>query len=241
MAWEKYGDGLRLVRSPHFDKDKVLRLVSQLRTMYTRSRNICDQLEKVANHGTVSRAMVFQFSKWCHCRLGKGMEIAVEISKELFFGVVCRRFLTEQNVPVPNPEVASNDYQKWLVDVLSLSDGVAQEAVYPDEIDDNFVEGRVKQVRVNIYERNKDARRKCLEHYGDKCRICGFSFEDTYEGIGSGFIHVHHIVPIFTIGKEYSVNPVKDLIPVCPNCHAVIHKCKHPYSIDEVKAMLKGK
>jgi 5-methylcytosine-specific restriction protein A len=31
-------------------------------------------------------------------------------------------------------------------------------------------------------------------------------------------------VPISTIGKEYLLDPVKDLVPVCPNCHAMLHR-----------------
>ncbi|MEI8372579.1 MAG: hypothetical protein WCJ35_07065 [Planctomycetota bacterium] len=37
-------------------------------------------------------------------------------------------------------------------------------------------------------------------------------------------------------GKEYKVDPVNDLRPVCANCHAILHRLKPAYSIDEVKA-----
>lgn len=42
--------------------------------------------------------------------------------------------------------------------------------------------------------------------------------------MGKGFIHVHHIVPLHTIKSDYVVNCATDLIPVCPNCHAILHK-----------------
>ena len=54
--------------------------------------------------------------------------------------------------------------------------------------------------------------------------ICGFDFEKTYGEIGKGFIHVHHIVPVSEIGESYRVDYEKDLIPVCPNCHAMLHR-----------------
>jgi 5-methylcytosine-specific restriction protein A len=51
---------------------------------------------------------------------------------------------------------------------------------------------------------------------------------------------VHHIVPIAKVGKQYRLNPITDLRPVCPNCHAVIHRSEPPFSIEEVKQMLRN-
>lgn len=98
--------------------------------------------------------------------------------------------------------------------------------VYPDseDVDDTIVEGAVKKISVNAYERNPIARMKCIEHYGSVCTICGLDFGKYYGEFASGFIHVHHIKPIHEIGKEYVVDPINDLIPVCPNCHAMLHK-----------------
>jgi hypothetical protein len=102
-----------------------------------------------------------------------------------------------------------------------------------------FIEGYKMPVFVNKYERNLNARRKCIEYYGAVCRACDFDFEREYGGIGKGFIHVHHLIPISQIGELYSINPIKDLIPVCPNCHAMIHKRKPiPFTIDEIKEKL---
>ncbi|MBE2217886.1 MAG: HNH endonuclease [Ignavibacteria bacterium] len=78
----------------------------------------------------------------------------------------------------------------------------------------------------------------CIKYYGAKCQICGFDFEEKYGDIGKGFIHVHHKVDISTIGKEYEVDFKKDLIPVCPNCHAMLHKRKPAYSIDDLKQLI---
>ncbi|MEP0955885.1 HNH endonuclease [Microcoleus sp. FACHB-1515] len=101
-----------------------------------------------------------------------------------------------------------------------------------------FVEGSVKSIRVNAYERNRKARNACLKHYGTACFICGFSFASFGKSFAS-FIHVHHLVPISSIGHEYHLDPIKDLRPVCPNCHAVIHRREPPFGIEEVKSMLK--
>ncbi len=116
------------------------------------------------------------------------------------------------------------------------------EIIYPDDLQEyhaGFWEGAKKEVIVNSFERNPEARKGCIEYYGVKCKCCGFSFEDKYGEIGKGFIHVHHLKPISEIGKEYQVNPVEDLIPLCPNCHAMIHKKNPPFSVDELKKIMK--
>ena len=100
-----------------------------------------------------------------------------------------------------------------------------------------LAEGAVYRVAVTAYERNPEARRLCLAHYGNSCVVCGFDFEATYGQEAEGFIHVHHLLMLSQIGKEYVIDPVKDLRPVCPNCHSVIHLNTPPHSIDEVKAM----
>lgn len=111
----------------------------------------------------------------------------------------------------------------------------------PEEIDepDEFYKGAVRQITINAYERNAQARNKCIEHYGARCSVCDMTFEEEYGKMGKGFIHVHHLKPLGDIGADYKVDPVKDLRPICPNCHAMIHMRKPAYSIEEVKAMLK--
>lgn len=101
-------------------------------------------------------------------------------------------------------------------------------------------EGKVHKVAVNPYERNEEARRKCLAHYGPSCQVCGFNFKAAY-GLEEEFIHVHHIRSLAEIGKEYEVDPVRDLVPVCANCHSAIHLKNPPYRPDELKAILVGR
>lgn len=80
-----------------------------------------------------------------------------------------------------------------------------------------------KKVLVNKYERNPVARRKCLEIHGTSCVICGFNSADVYGMEFDDKIEVHHIVPIHEINEDYKVDPETDLIPVCPNCHMILH------------------
>lgn len=124
---------------------------------------------------------------------------------------------------------------------LNLIDKEPQKTVYPDEVDVEieYSEGKTKKVLVNSYERNPVARKKCIEHFGLNCQVCDFNFKEKFGDLGKDFIHVHHKIDIATIGNEYSVNPLTDLIPVCPNCHSMLHKRKPAYSISELKAMMK--
>ena len=101
-----------------------------------------------------------------------------------------------------------------------------------------FIEGSVKTTVTNRYERNKDARTECIKHYGAKCYVCGFDFGKVYGEIGEGFIHVHHEVDISLIGNEYKVDPVKDLKPVRPNCHAMLHQKRPAYTVEELKKIM---
>lgn len=103
-----------------------------------------------------------------------------------------------------------------------------------------LVEGAVRQVLVNAYERNPVARVRCLEAYGYKCVACNFDFGAAYGKDAEGFIHVHHIKPLAEIAGQYEVDPIEDLRPVCPNCHAVIHMVNPPRSIEQLKSMLHG-
>ena len=107
-----------------------------------------------------------------------------------------------------------------------------------DEVVEYYPEGSKQIVLLNKYERNTKAREKCIEHYGAVCKACNFDFEINYGEVGKGFIHVHHIIAISDIGKSYKVDPINDLIPICPNCHAMIHQRKPSFTVDEIKEML---
>ncbi|MBE8233557.1 MAG: HNH endonuclease [Endozoicomonadaceae bacterium] len=103
---------------------------------------------------------------------------------------------------------------------------------------DKYYEGASKTISVNIYERNVKARTKCMELFGLSCAACKFNFESNYGMLGKGFIHIHHLTPISEVGVEYKLNPEKDLRPVCPNCHAMLHRTQPPLSISELITIL---
>lgn len=110
-----------------------------------------------------------------------------------------------------------------------------------DEISTNNVglmEGALHRVVGSQYERNPTARLICIKYYGAVCFVCNFSFESAYGQIGRGFIHVHHLTPISSIGESYQIDPIEDLRPACPNCHAMLHRREPPLTIVELQDLL---
>jgi 5-methylcytosine-specific restriction enzyme A len=121
-------------------------------------------------------------------------------------------------------------------------DGRRQEHILPEEVDEEDaagLEGERRSVFVNIYERNPAARRKCISHWKPICRVCEFDFEAVYGNLGEGFIHVHHLKPLGEVGEAYRLDPIEDLRPVCPNCHAMLHQQRPALKIEELKAIIR--
>ena len=128
---------------------------------------------------------------------------------------------------------------KSVAQIMHAMNIAKETATFPDEEPACVPEGAKKQVTVDIRERNPEARRKCIEHYGATCVVCGFNFGKAYGDYFEGKIHVHHLKPLAKFTDEHDVNPIADLRPVCPNCHMILH-CNsgdEPYTIDAVKAM----
>lgn len=125
--------------------------------------------------------------------------------------------------------------------ILKCFPDVSQETLprnsLPEEI---LIEGGMKDILTNKYERNLTARKKCIAVHGTACKICGFDFGEVYGPEFAGKIEVHHKKPLYTIKEDYVVDPVNDLIPVCPNCHMIIHsKVDGFYTVEEVMEMVK--
>ena len=100
------------------------------------------------------------------------------------------------------------------------------------------VEGARYRVVVSAYERDPEARRQCIAAHGTACCVCGFRFGAMYGPVAEGFVHVHHLRPLSEAGGAHRVDPVEDLRPVCPNCHAVLHLGGRCRSIEEVRQLL---
>lgn len=104
-----------------------------------------------------------------------------------------------------------------------------------------LLEGGKYSVVQTRYERDSQARQTCLDTYGYKCNICTFDFEKKYGPLGRAFIHVHHIIPVSEIGRSMPTNPEKNLIPVCPNCHAMLHRSRETMHPDTLREIIKNR
>jgi 5-methylcytosine-specific restriction protein A len=100
------------------------------------------------------------------------------------------------------------------------------------------VEGQVIEAVSKRYERSRLNRAACIEIQGSRCVVCSFDFGSTYGPIGEGFIHVHHVTSIATAGPGTVIDPSRDLVPVCPNCHAMLHSSRPPLLPDTLRALL---
>lgn len=116
---------------------------------------------------------------------------------------------------IPNLEIIK---QKTFADLSLLND--------LDNSLESSQEGQLKTKFVTMYERDPKLRLQAIAIHGSSCAACGFNFSNFYGEYAEGFIHIHHIVPISDFGGSRTVNPETDLVPLCANCHSVVHRKK---------------
>lgn len=213
------------------------------------AQNLLRQIGRVAGmwkkYGNVHCVFVWEDDS----DVGRAFRLAVEGSSTVESAVVpienllrfdANKCCTDQEIvdcfaqlPASTVEVAE---ATPLTTNMPLDDG----SLFPNELPEgaNYTEGLAQEVLVNRYERSLESRKACLDHYRCVCQVCNLDFSERYGPLGTGFIHVHHRVPIASIGTEYSVDPISDLVPVCPNCHAMLHRHEPPLKIEELRALL---
>lgn len=169
--------------------------------------------------------------KFCRLRLLTQVD-----TPDLGLDVLCARGLT---AAPQGPVRLRGEILSYIETKFSNAD---RDDFFPEALDSTAVEfeGMKKQITVNKYERSSIARAKCIECHGYICATCKFDFEKEYGEIGREFIHVHHVRPISSIGKSYRIDYEKDLIPICPNCHAMLHRKLNgkELSIDELRELV---
>lgn len=136
-------------------------------------------------------------------------------------------------VDISNQDVCKEELLKFIMKIFPLVMLVFpyKENYYGD------IEGNSIQVKLNRYERSKKNRAICIAYYEAKCYICGLMMENKYGPVAKGYIHVHHKEPISEAGIK-NIDPINDLIPLCPNCHSVVHLSSPPMNVDEVKRII---
>lgn len=105
-------------------------------------------------------------------------------------------------------------------------------------IEPGLPEGALIRTVVNRYERSPVNRLLCIDHFGARCQACDFDFGRMYGSLGSGYIQVHHTKMVSEMGGSYLVDPRKDLVPLCANCHAMVHRRTPPLTVSELRQVL---
>lgn len=103
---------------------------------------------------------------------------------------------------------------------------------------DGYPEGAIQKIEVNRYERDPRNRAIALSFHGSRCSACDLSLDQVYGEMAADLIEFHHLVPVSTIGTQYIFDPKEDLVPLCPNCHAVAHRQSPPLRPNEIAALL---
>jgi len=104
---------------------------------------------------------------------------------------------------------------------------------------ESLQDGEKKKRYITTYERDPKLRRHAIEIHGTSCAACTFNFGETYGEYAEGFIHVHHTTPVSELDGPQTIDPQTDLVPLCANCHAVVHRRKdNTLTIGELRRLL---
>lgn len=145
---------------------------------------------------------------------------------------------------IPIPEVGGEEelsslLAEWLIhgtalilSLLTVEEDVPCSNLTPEQ------EGEAKEIISKRYERSRVNREICLAHKGYSCHACGFNFLERYGQLGKDYIEVHHTTPVSEMGDNYKLDIDRDLVPVCSNCHSMIHRRNPPLSIEELKDII---
>lgn len=108
-----------------------------------------------------------------------------------------------------------------------------------EETENGYKDGAVRERTSVYYERNFRNRRLAIEIHGTTCMACGFNFEEIYGEHGKDYIEIHHVNPLSLLQEEIKIDVRNDLVPLCANCHRMVHrKQKEPLTIEQLKQMI---
>ena len=155
-------------------------------------------------------------------RLGKGLRLL-----QSYYG----------SKHLPSRKLKANPRSKKKTDIPKETDA-GDNPDYPL----NHSEGARKEMEMERAYRNREARNECIRAWGAQCQVCGLKFAKLYgEELGQGFIEVHHLIPISSRRGEYKIDPITELVPLCSNCHSMIHRGKtQPMTLAELRTRYKG-
>lgn len=149
------------------------------------------------------------------------------------FDLTCSR-LTDKSDEQRDTEEVAGACLALLLSLLPTEDDEVETCL----LGQGLPEGALTRVAVNRYERRPANRAAAIAAHGATCKVCGFNFARFYGSPGEGFIEVHHRIPVSNMGGSYVINPMKDLIPLCSNCHQMVHREDPPITAEELRRML---
>lgn len=149
------------------------------------------------------------------------------------FELTCSR-LTDKSDAQRDAEEVGGACLALLLSLLPTED----DEVEISSLGQGLPEGALTRVAVNRYERRPANRAAAIAAHGATCKVCGFDFARFYGILGDGFIEVHHRTPVSHMGGGYVLNPAEDLIPLCSNCHQMVHREDPPINAEELRGML---
>ena len=172
---------------------------------------------------------------------------AVQLDDESLWGAGWRRIELRMSKRLPEFDGVASAEELGVIRRWTSRFVAALLAIVPLEAQDTsrgealegFKEGVAKVTRTIRYERDRRNRAAAIAIHGTACLACGLEFGRVYGEVADGFIEVHHTVPLAKAGEDYIVNPAKDLVPLCPNCHAVAHRRDPPLTVDEIRELLR--
>lgn len=169
-----------------------------------------------------------------------GNHMELELVNELEDGLLNLKALQENGMKgaVQGPRAIKGELLDFVLKNLSSD---PEESQSEENLLESIVykEGKIIEQYGTKYERNPNLRKKAIEIHGVTCKGCGFNYEEMYGEIGKGFIEIHHIKPMSSIKEEIIVDPKTDLVPLCSNCHKMVHRKKEKIlTIEELKRLI---
>ena len=153
----------------------------------------------------------------------------------------------------PMPLKDFKDHLTWTVregrlHVLLPRDWARYKAILPSNVAllpsiegeeefEGYSEGKVGTALVNRYERDPRNCKAAIAKHGTRCFGCRHEMRELYGDIATGFIHIHHVRPLSRTGGPTKPE-IDDLIPLCPNCHAVVHLQSPPLGIHQLQKLV---
>lgn len=235
------------IKNVILDENKIRLAFNEIVSRISRSKN--NQIDLIGKSGrsirvSVNRTNIYQLggasrqSKPDACTLDAVRKLLLEYPTRTSFDSISN---------INNSLRPGNSTLNWAVlnEMFTIYEYFEISSSYPvnnNEVDKEhkFWEGKQKEVTMLLSSRNRAVRDECIARLGYKCYVCGFDFKAVYGERGHNFIEVHHLKPLAGYAEEYQVC-AEDLVPLCSNCHSMVHRTKDVMDVNELKMIIEDR